>query len=194
MDGEIRQKLLAGEYDRTDWSLYSGLSGDVAMFHVRFPEADAYCRWAGKHLPTSQQWEKAARGTDSRTYPWGNDWSAEKCYCLAPEAFFSGINTLSAFPASVFAFPEGDSPYGVRQMSGNVWEWCGTGMLPYPGNTDPYKFYATFWGVFQPEIRGGCWTLDPRFCTTTFRSFGDPGVREKTYGFRCACEEGDIDE
>lgn len=192
-EGDIRRMMFVGEYTRKDWSLYDGLSGDTAMFDVRFPEAEAYCRWAGKLLPTPQQWEKAARGTDGRLYPWGQEWLAGKCNCLEPEAFYGGVNMFSTFPVSVYDFPEGDSPYGIRQMAGNVWEWCATGMLPYPGNDKPYKFYSTFWGVFQPEIRGGCWVLDPRFCTATFRSFADPGTREKTYGFRCACEMDELD-
>lgn len=193
-EGEIRTQMMAGEYKRSDWSVYDGLPDDTAMFGVRFGEADAYCRWAGKHLPAAEQWEKAARGTDGRLYPWGNEWETGRCNCISIDAFAQGIDLTSEHPVSVTAFPEGDSPYGVRQMAGNVWEWCCAGMLPYPGNEHPYKFYSTFWGVFQPELRGGCWMLDPRFCTTTFRIFSDPGIREKAYGFRCCCEEDNIRE
>jgi formylglycine-generating enzyme required for sulfatase activity len=82
------------------------------MVDVSWNDAKAYADWAGAALPSEAQWEKAARGTDGRLYPWGNDWDAAKC------------NTGSKQTSSVGSFPAGASPYGCLDMAGNVWQWC----------------------------------------------------------------------
>jgi formylglycine-generating enzyme required for sulfatase activity len=105
----------------TDWN-----RPDHPLVGVNWYEAVVFARWAGKRLPTEAEWEKAARGTDGRRFPWGNEFDARLCNTvLADEP-----PTTTSKPGKFS--PQGDSPYGAQDMSGNVWEWTSSADQPYP--------------------------------------------------------------
>ena len=158
---------------------------DLPIVGVTWYEAAAFARWAGKRLPTEAEWEKAARGPstgagpgDARQYPWGNEFDAQRCNVAA-----TGIGRTTV--TDHFS-PAGDSPYGVMQMAGNVWEWTSSLYRPYPYNADDGREnLAADAGV--RVLRGGSWqsrfTQHVRCCN---RFFGEPNFGFTNTGFRCA--------
>lgn len=120
---------------------------------VTWDDANSYAKWAGKHLPTEEQWECAARGTDGRLYPWGNEWKAG----LANADFVSnGMAEVGTY--------KGTSPFGAYDMVGNAWEWTLSEMKAYPGGKLPRQPLPG-----EKVIRGGIYKSDRNVATTTYR-------------------------
>lgn len=156
---------------------------DHPVVFVSWTDADQYCAWAGKRLPTDEEWEKAARGTDGRNFPYGNEFDFNKSN--GPVRWTQLKQDGDTTP--VGAFEDGKSPYGIYDMSGNVWEWTASWYRAYPGNTRPSENY----GEQYKTLKGGSW-WDCSFyqcgisAPTYNRAFFLKSTKNKSFGFRCA--------
>lgn len=156
---------------------------DHPVCHVCYYEADAYARWAGKRLPTEQEWEIAASWNPAtltaQPFPWGD---------AEPTALLANVDQLSFGTAPVGAFERNVSPLGCYGMIGDVWEWTSTNFAGYPDFVPyPYPEYSeAFFGTEYKVLRGGSWATRSGAVRNTFRNWDYPIRRQIFSGFRCA--------
>ena len=178
-----------GQWLHRSYASHEPLPLQAAVIHVNWYEADAWCRWAGRRLPTEAEWEQAAAtapgnaqdGAGKRTYPWGEH---------LPEAARANLYGSCNAVALSAAFSAGDSAWGCRQMMGNVWEWTADWFEPYPGYArDPYQEYSEPWFGNHKVLRGGCYATSAALLRNTWRNFYTPDRRDVFAGFR-SCAAG----
>jgi iron(II)-dependent oxidoreductase len=173
------------------WSVkrYNGseeLSPHAPVCFVSWFEADAWCRWAGRRLPSEAEWEAAAIGLPTqdgsrlaeqcRRWPWGD---------APPSPTTANLDFAFDGPIEVVCLPDSDSAFGCRQMIGNIWEWTDSDFLPFAGfEADPYQDYSRPWFGTRKVLRGGCWATSPRIARPAYRNFFTPDRNDVLAGFR----------
>lgn len=167
-----------------DWRHPRGPNSSIAgrddhpVVQVSQRDAIAYCRWRGLRLPTGDEWEYAARGTDGRRFPWGNQPPVQDGPVSQRRANFGTVPCCAAdgsdgyvHTAPVGQFPAGRSPFGLDDMAGNVWEWVSDAFSDRPG---------------QVALRGGGWGNNPYCLRTSYRHGNPPDIGLEMVGIRCA--------
>ena len=172
-------KKSGAAWQRRQFDRYVPVRQREPVVNVNAFEAEAYCAWAGRRLPTEAEWEAAASGPAHARYPWGESrWTAERANL---DGYYGGV-------CEVDGFANAPSPFGCVQMIGNVWEWTATPFLPYPGfSPDAYAEYSQPWFATHRSLRGGAWSTRARMVSNRWRNFYLPHRVDITAGFRtCA--------
>jgi formylglycine-generating enzyme required for sulfatase activity len=171
-DGDARIHMKGGQ-----WTADAGAE-QFPVVEPTWHGAGEYCRWAGRRLPTEAEWEKAARGTDSRRFPWGN---------TPPDRMRAHYGAGWREFVPVGSLSPGASPYGVLDMAGNAWEWTSSAYKPYPYNATDGRENAA--ADVERTTRGGGQDSTGDQITTTYRGRGlsrEPRSGHHNIGFRCA--------
>lgn len=171
-----------GQWQERLFDQWRPLSPDFPVTHVSYWEAEAYCRWAGRRLPSEREWEVAALsnrpGEPFRRFPWGDE----------PDPMRVDMDATRMAQQPVTALPEGESPFGCRQMLGTVWEWTRDQFLPYDGfSVDVYPFMSTLQFGDHKVTRGGSCATSSALIRGTYRQAYLPQRNDVYTGFRtCA--------
>jgi formylglycine-generating enzyme required for sulfatase activity len=174
IDGAIDKPRFWGE---PEWAAY--LVANHPVVGVSFYEAEAYAASRGARLPTEAEWEKAARGTDGRKYPWGDAWQADACG-------MRGVGPRSTVPIGVF--PRGTSPYGVRDMVGSVWQWCVDPFRGWRAGGEHESDEPATESVPRRTTCGGAWNTLAWSVTCVARNGFPCSARFSNLGFRCVVD------
>jgi formylglycine-generating enzyme required for sulfatase activity len=168
-EGKCTEPMHASAYAQAGYA-------DHPVIGVTWFQASDYCAWAGRRLPTEAEWEKAARGTDARLYPWGN---------TEPSSKVLNFNRQAGDTTAVGVYPAGASPYGALDMAGNVWEWVADWYEEDYYTRSPSENPLGPPSGNRRALRGGAWGVEARAVRVTNRFWAFPS-RNDLDGFRCA--------
>ncbi len=173
-NAKYRECVAAGKCSEpTDLRFFSDPTfASHPVVYVTWYQARSFCEWHARRLPTEAEWEKAARGTDGRLYPWGDVLPAD----------LLNAGDISNGTRPVGSYPQGASPYGALDMAGNVWEWVEDWYGPYPGSV----FTSDLFGEKYKVVRGGSWNHPFQDAQTFHRDIASPNRGISVVGFRCA--------
>ncbi len=169
------------QWFKNDFRGKQKINPNEPVCNVSYYEADAYCKWAKKRLPTEAEWEKAASWNEEKrlktTYPWGNDFPTE-----------NNANLLESYvwgPSEIGSYPSGQSHYGLHHMIGDVWEWTSSDFVGYPRFKSGFVEYNDKWFINQKVLRGASFATPKFSVRNSYRNFFRPDERWMFSGFRC---------